>query len=1109
MPETPNGFVSEKQGDLSTEDVARLKKDLSSFADKKADGNGIFFEGMLSGAAATALDLLNGIKEKLGSKADDVMPQILFSMRELVARKGLVGGHDKMSEYAKLDAPKEQRQVDKLSDPLNQEDGVGYQQRVNRIETFYSLVALATLEESTRERILGMVMATYLDTDPKIAEDYIDVKGDRLMKLISEKTPSYHLLSIVEFCEQDAMRDLPVCKDAKFAAMEFLRRRLGNDYRKGLEGKRTSVKAEVVLKKEDVSRLKKDLANLANGNGHGKNAERIFFSELLRDGAASALKFVQDTERLSEGVTKAVSEVLGHTRHKAYAAGVFGGYENIKKQSEEDANAEQAKEGIKKGTEKGSEDGEAYASRMRRIRAFYALLGLHIMDEKQRAVALGKVNASFDPQIEKASKYIDVENGKLLLEISEQTPLDDLLGIIAVTENERITDRDVCKKAHDKAMNVVVGNLVTVNEEMRAVACKYFKLRHVEAILNQMPDTLSDGRIGGKSAGNLLAYAALEQENKPFEDGFAVSHGFKNSEELHKTLRLSDTKEMKGRLKQNISYFIGSRIFEDVMRYNVSIADTARLKRYYAEGNKAPEELHAGIDESIKEAEFPPHILRQLRSLFEKFHGNSEKLIPIIARSSSELEDRKGAAFAGKYESVGLANSENFEVDFAKFLNAIREVYASVFRTNVMSYRKMFELLSDDEEMGVLVQHINGDKHGDLFYPDFAGVSFSFATRSRGEDPRRGSMTVVAGLGEQAVKNDACSRLVMLANPRATYGKNQCQRRMSALDLKVGNMVEIDPYDVTGDNLSIGVKQFGGSGMSYGVEHVSVNCDALVNETDRFNVPLLLEYIVQKLKAQLGFEVDCEFTMQVITNKEGDKDVTINLVQCRPQNIPPSLKPSRAPENVEKERYLFKGIDCVDATCCRDVTHIAYIDSSIFTKADARTRLRVREYIETLNRKFDGKKGSYLIMSPRRWGSEDRDGDSGIDARLDDFNNAGGVMEVFDKGTRDRSAGNHFGQDFFDSDIAMGALLESEIDTDFITKASHSNEMPEVPAALREFVKVVDVNAEYEKHTGNKAKNGWCLHLAQNNIGESDRSRIAGGYFAEKGTDLPDLVELN
>ena len=138
MPETSKGFVSKKQGDLSLEDIVRLKMDLSSFADEKADGNAIFFEGMLSGAAATALDLLNRIKEKLGAKADTVMPQILFSLRELVAKKGLLGGHEKMSGYAKLDAPREQMQVDKLSDPLSQEDGVGYQQRVNRIETFYS-----------------------------------------------------------------------------------------------------------------------------------------------------------------------------------------------------------------------------------------------------------------------------------------------------------------------------------------------------------------------------------------------------------------------------------------------------------------------------------------------------------------------------------------------------------------------------------------------------------------------------------------------------------------------------------------------------------------------------------------------------------------------------------------------------------------------------------------------------------------------------------------------------------------------------------------------------------------------------------------------------------
>ena len=89
----------------------------------------------------------------------------------------------------------------------------------------------------------------------------------------------------------------------------------------------------------------------------------------------------------------------------------------------------------------------------------------------------------------------------------------------------------------------------------------------------------------------------------------------------------------------------------------------------------------------------------------------------------------------------------------AALMDAIAEVYASVFGPDPIEYRAERGLLDVHEEMGILIQEVVGTRVGKYFLPTFAGVAFSnnefrWSARIRRED---GLVRMVPGLGTRAV----------------------------------------------------------------------------------------------------------------------------------------------------------------------------------------------------------------------------------------------------------------------------------------------------------------------------------------------------------------------
>lgn len=879
------------------------------------------------------------------------------------------------------------------------------------------------------------------------------------------------------------------------------------------------------LTEESILKINDSLTLNENVNGGAKE----IFEEITTSIDTSNLEYNGKEKNSPEAYRKIISDIMAAIRHKVYTLGLAGGPQAIDIVAKSQENLEN------KNTEELTP--EEY-QRFLVAKSLIALDEIAKIEKTKRDQALGPIRARFlrlDP-LRFLDKYFDVTNKNQIKQINKNTPENDLLNIIAISEiadgNEeslktiprdydigtagkslKPLENDIKEKfrrAKIAAEKALTMKLITRNPELVDITVKFFPLEYYLAVLRQMPDTLSEGVIGSKAAGYAISHAALKKPSPELDETFATQHKM-SVDDLHKKL------DLRNRLKEGKSNFIGSLIFEETLDFNPTLAETSTLKTYYQNGQEpAPEKSHIQLQEAILKAKFPPHIERQLKILFLKLCKEQ-----IITRSSSELEDTKGAAFAGKYTSVELPNSEeDFKDLFEKFKKAILTVYASVFSKDVMEYRKLMNLIIDEEQMGILIQELIGKRHGKYFYPLFSVVAMSHATQSTGLDPTRGAMRIAAGLGGQVVEKGG-GIFLMFEKPRATFsGPKQNQKKMTVLNMEKGIKEEVNPSDLftpsnswnfdPDDHLAPEIK-------SYAMENSQSQYSLLTfkNLIECEDVILVIEYIVQKLKYHFEYDVDCEL---VVDRDEKSKDWTFTVVQCRPQNIPKNLRPSTMPKNVDQKRILIKTENTVNATFATNIPYLIYVDPEVFTGKECTENIRsfISRYISKINEKFSKEnRKKYIIMAPRSWGSTEPN--SGIPATFGQFSNSAGIIEITD-GMSVPSFGTHFLQDFMDAQmIASTCTKEDILNKDFFTNACSSKNLPSpkevfiedtktnVGEILSKYIKIIDINKEFQKTSENPNKK-FAIHIAQNNIpGQNSGAAV---YIAEENEDLPIPVNL-
>jgi hypothetical protein len=228
-------------------------------------------------------------------------------------------------------------------------------------------------------------------------------------------------------------------------------------------------------------------------------------------------------------------------------------------------------------------------------------------------------------------------------------------------------------------------------------------------------------------------------------------------------------------------------------------------KAAYAEGGGG----YPALREAFLAAPLPQRIV----GLLADFMPEAGK--PLIARSSSLLEDSEGEPFSGVYESYAIPNDHPHPAArLGQLVDAVRLVYASLFSPDAIAYRAACgrggaeDASSEAESMAVVVQELVGSPRGRWYYPAISGTaeSLNYYPLSYAK-PEDGLGVAALGLGSYVVEGGAAHRFcprypALNAAPPELAGQG-AQRNFRALDLartkpdlRLGESAALEELDI-------------------------------------------------------------------------------------------------------------------------------------------------------------------------------------------------------------------------------------------------------------------------------------------------------------------------
>ena len=575
-----------------------------------------------------------------------------------------------------------------------------------------------------------------------------------------------------------------------------------------------------------------------------------------------------------------------------------------------------------------------------------------------------------------------------------------------------------------------------LSEQLRYIniAKNYISIGDIHDFLDRIISSAeSHGKLGGKSAGLLLAEQIIRKSGK-------------------------ESEQLSG-IKVPRTWYISSDVVIDFIGFN-NLGEVVEQK--YKDINQVRFE-YPHIIQAFKNCHFPPDVLQALAMALDEFED-----CPLIVRSSSLLEDSMGAAFSGKYRSLFIANQGTKKERLEALTDAIAEVYASVFGPDPIEYRAERGLLDFAEEMGIMIQEVVGKRIGDYFLPAFAGVAFSknefrWSPRIKRED---GLVRLVPGLGTRAVDRVADDYPILIAPGQPGLRVNvttdeivrYSPKKVDLINLRTGTFETVDVEDLLsqyGDELpAVGkmvsitdgqqIRKPLGRNIDFEKDGLVVTFEGLIADTAFVKQ---MDIMLNLLEEKLGTPVDIEFA------HDGED---FYLLQCRPQSYSEGSKPSPIPKDVPADKVLFTAEKYISNGKVPDITHIVYVDPEKYSQLPERSDLlAVGRAIGKLNKLLP--KRQFILMGPGRWGSR---GDIrlGVSVTYSDINNTAMLVEIArQKGeyTPDLSFGTHFFQDLVEAGIRYLPLYPDDEDIvfneTFLTRAPNL-----LPDLLPEFESVAD-----------------------------------------------------
>ncbi|MBN2451147.1 MAG: pyruvate, phosphate dikinase, partial [Lentisphaeria bacterium] len=533
---------------------------------------------------------------------------------------------------------------------------------------------------------------------------------------------------------------------------------------------------------------------------------------------------------------------------------------------------------------------------------------------------------------------------------SRSDPANYLLGCWSRTfaEAEAIQhdlDRNVDRSSEaEHYFHRLMRMLISRDEPMLRLAERHFTLKDLLQIRKRMIGT---GLIGGKSVGMLLARSILCQADPRW-------------------IPL---------LEKHDSFYVGADVF---YTYLVQNGCWWMMQKHKA-GHQHEDETETAR-RRILAGDFPEYIVDQFADMLDYF-GQS----PIIVRSSSLMEDNFGNAFAGKYESVFCANQGGQHKRLEDFLCAVRTVYASTMSEAALEYRAARGLLGRDEQMGLLIQRVSGATYGSLFFPQAAGVAFSFnpyVWNSR-IDPEAGMVRIVFGTGTRAVDraDDDYTRVVALndpaCRPEASFDevRQYAQRRVDVLDLEGNHLTPTSFQEIVQHCPGIPLRMFTSRDMQAErrLREMHRPVDLSLMEVLTFDQLLYHTSFVQDMKDMLetlrtayGSDVDVEWTLNFF---DGDR-YHINVVQCRPLQARGTGSPVDTPQDIPDDRLVVEARGgVVGKSLETKLDWLIYVTPSVYGELPMSDRYQVAHTIGELAHHASLDEQTIMLVGPGRWGT--------------------------------------------------------------------------------------------------------------------------------------------
>ena len=648
----------------------------------------------------------------------------------------------------------------------------------------------------------------------------------------------------------------------------------------------------------------------------------------------------------------------------------------------------------------------------------------------------------------------------------ELTPLEYVLRQAMLIEHMPPDERAKLEHRLEECKVVLIRTLISDQLRYINIAKEWFTATDLADIRQRK---IGFGRIGGKAAGMLLAVRLLNRVC---------------------------TEDIRSSMKTVESYFIGADEFYAFLELNNFLHWMDQ--KYKSEDDLRDDFPH--IQQAFMDAELPPGVYQKLYTLLLKIENK-----PLIVRSSSLLEDNFGTAFAGKYESVFLANQGSFKDRLKALTRAIGRVYASTLSPDALLYRRSKGLLDYDERMAVLIQVVQGERFGKYYLPHAAGVAFSnnlyrWAPQIKRED---GVVRLVWGLGTRAVDrvgNDY-PRLIALSHPLLRPYKDSVeisrysQKYVDLIDLEENVFKTLPIQEVLNSDYPplrylVQTEEDGyfsslRSNLVDDPNRLVVTFDELLRRTpfaDR------MKSILRILEDYYRSPVDLEFTLHIRQPETGNPKLCIQIVQCRPQGRLLETEQVRIPSDLTEEDMAFRTHFMVPPGKVDRIDYVMFVPpEGYFGLTSMEQRRKLSRAVGQLNSALKGQQ--FIVVGPGRWGSSNSD--LGVPIGYGDIYNARALVEMAGPGigpAPEPSLGTHFFQDLLESQIYPLAVLMDDPESlfnhqFFYEMQDHTKTFIDLDPQLKDALRLIRVGDYRSSH---------ALRLVMD-----DERSVAAAYFVK------------